>query len=455
MRVQVVGPGGRIAFAVALLAVLLGGRGVGAVTFNDPAVGLSIDLTLPRVRLCVLAPVALRERAGCEGLDVAAVAGDMPPDAALSAVVRQGDTSRVLIVRVNPRIERRAACLEEADDFLRGIVLGISDEGGHLAGDAGFVRDADALSVDRGVQVMAQDFTYVGDAPDPVRMAHTTLVGRNAFVTMLLMTTVTDAAPARGLMNRLVAQTQVTPVGGDVAWRPRPAPPTEPVVFRDLVHGITFDANVPNARVCVVRPAAMRDPLACEGIDAETTAPLDRPEAIFAALVLDAQGTRVLTVNATSRQGDRNFYSNEDADDFVHGVRQGLGDHGRIVIADAGPIAAQRTLTIERGVQAIRHGVTFGTGDDARTMVNTALIGRDWIVSLSLVSIVGDLDRSRADLDRVVGTASVTAPAGTPSWGPRRYDTGQSRAHIVVTLAKLVAVCAFLILVVRRVTGRR
>jgi hypothetical protein len=441
------------AAAAAFAAAVLGGRAAGAVTFTDPAAGVTIDLALPPARVCVFAPATLRGPAGCEGLDADAVAARMPADAAVAALVREGGVARVLVVQTRPGLDR-PAFNEDAADLVRGLVEGVVQEGGRPLGDAGAALAPDALTVERGVQVVRHTLVY-GAADGDAALVQATALGRHAFVTVMLMTTAADAAPARAMLDRLMAHATVTPFAGEVAWRPLPAAPTGPVRFRDAAHGIAFDAQFPGARVCVVHPASMRSEAGCADVTDAMAAQLRQPDMLFVARVADALGSRVLTVKAVARDPNSQFFV-EDADEFASGFRRGLARDGHGLAGDAGVRAVR---AVAGGVQVVRDAVELSApgdaGDEGRAVVVASFVGREWVLSTALVTIAGDVARSTADLDRVVRSAEVTPPSGVHAWETRPAAAGRHAAGVVIALLKVIAVCVAVVLVVRSVARRR
>lgn len=91
----------------------------GSLTLNDAASGLRIDSHLDGATVCVLKPVELTRPADCEGVDLDAVAGRVPPQAALMALVTQGDWTFSVALMNQPRPSGPLS-KTKARDFLRG-----------------------------------------------------------------------------------------------------------------------------------------------------------------------------------------------------------------------------------------------------------------------------------------------------------------------------------------------
>src|SRR5262249_30173696 len=111
-----------VALLAAMIAMVVGPAPALAAPIRDESSGLSVDLTVPGAKTCVIVPIASRSAEGCEGIDVAKLeeaARKEPNSPLILALIRDG-AARITVTSTFASVT--LASKEDLDAFVEGAL---------------------------------------------------------------------------------------------------------------------------------------------------------------------------------------------------------------------------------------------------------------------------------------------------------------------------------------------
>jgi hypothetical protein len=236
-----------------------------------------------------------------------------------------------------------------------------------------------------------------------------------------------------------------------VVLLPLPSPAAE---FHDPARDLRLSLDVADARVCVIRPAALRDAGSCEGLNlAAVEGSLDA-KILVMAIARRPDWACTIAIMAQPLGGPRPI-GKDEARKFLLGVRQGAERRSpKAGVKVRGLDGGDADHLVLNGLQMLRYVIELpqmGTGPGA--MVNYTVVGRQEVVAVMFSAEAERLADVRRIAEAAILTLRMPAP-GEARWPERASEGGAYQLGYVVgralgMLLVVALICGAVIAVVR------
>lgn len=191
-------------------------------------------------------------------------------------------------------------------------------------------------------------------------------------------------------------------------------------VFRVGADGFGLPLDVPGAEVCIIKPAALRDPGRCEGLAvAAVEAQLPRETAALAVLRYPEFGALLTVVRAT--EAPRGGLDDAQVRLFLEGARKGLaGQFGEVEVRGLTPGAEFDTLPAGgRQVYRFLQVLPEGANDGLDRVLSYAAVSGTGLYTVMFGVEARQLEDVRPSADALVRRLELgpTPEAGPPPEG--------------------------------------
>ena len=191
------------------------------------------------------------------------------------------------------------------------------------------------------------------------------------------------------------------------------------VTFQDSTLGVKFALNASDGRTCVIRPSALRNPVACEGIKVEAIEAGLPADMRFAAFVIKPDGKTMVVLEVTQNIGNKGPWTKAQTREFVGGALDRLRERKvRAELLKTKDGADPIEYRFENKVQVFRYGIESQPApiQPFEEMLFYQAVSKENLFTLAFMGDRAHLAANMALGEATIKTLHAPITIDAPSW---------------------------------------